>query len=172
MNPFASPHESEPHAPCANSAQVRGVDWKVSTFHPTERVQLISLKPEFSGQPMRKRGLHGQLTPSQTIMKTIVTQYSFIDSFRAHGRENQFSYPALRALFEYFEAFEDDTGEELELDPIAICCEWQEFETALSGAKAFGYLDGVDSKDETPIEWLENRTQALEFTDGVVVRVF
>jgi len=112
------------------------------------------------------------LTPSQTIMKTIVTQYSFIDSFRAHGRENQFSYPALRALFEYFEAFEDDTGEELELDPIAICCEWQEFETALSGAKAFGYLDGVDSKDETPIEWLENRTQALEFTDGVVVRVF
>ncbi len=105
-------------------------------------------------------------------MKTIVTQYSFIDSFRAHGRENQFSYPALRALFEYFEAFEDDTGEELELDPIAICCEWQEFSTALEGAKAFGFQDGVDSKDETPIEWLENRTQALEFTDGVVVRVF
>lgn len=105
-------------------------------------------------------------------MKIIVTQYTFIDSFRAHGRENQFSYPALCALFEYFEAFEDDTGEELELDPIAICCEWQEFETALSGAKAFGFQDGVDSKDETPIEWLENRTQALEFKDGVVVRVF
>jgi len=105
-------------------------------------------------------------------MKTIVTEYTFIDSFRAHGRENQFSYPALRALFEYFEAFEDDTGEELELNPIAICCEWQEFETALSGAKAFGYLEGVDSKDETPLEWLKNRTQALEFTGGIVVRVF
>jgi hypothetical protein len=106
------------------------------------------------------------------IMKTIVTRYAFINSFYLCERENQFSYPALCALFEYFEAFEDDTGEELELDPIAICCEWQEFETALSGAKAFGYLDGVDSKDETPIEWLENRTQALEFKDGVVVRVF
>jgi hypothetical protein len=105
-------------------------------------------------------------------MKTIVNQYTFVDAFRAKGRENQFSYPALCALFEYFEAFEEETDTELELDPIAICCEWQEFETALSGAKAFGFQDGVDSKDETPIEWLENRTQALEFKDGVVVRVF
>ncbi len=105
-------------------------------------------------------------------MKIIVTQYSFVDSFRACGRENQFSYPALCALFEYFEAFEEDTDTELELDPIALCCEWQEFDTALAAAQAFGYRDGVDSKDETPIEWLENRTQALEFKDGVVVRVF
>jgi hypothetical protein len=105
-------------------------------------------------------------------MKTIVTQHSFVDAFRACGRESQFSYPALRALFEYFEAFEDDTGEELELDPIAICCEWQEFETALSAAKAFGYLDGVDSKDETPIEWLENRTRVVQFEGGVVVLNF
>ena len=105
-------------------------------------------------------------------MKTIVSEYQFVDAFRLCGRETQFSVPARRALFEYFERLEEETDTETTLDPIAICCEWQEFETALSGAKAFGYLEGVDSKDETPIEWLENRTQALEFKDGVVVRVF
>ena len=105
-------------------------------------------------------------------MKTIVTQYSFIESFRSCGRENQFSYPALCALFEYLEAFEDDTDTELELDPIALCCDWQEFDTALAAAQAFGYRDGVDSKEETPLEWLQNRTQAIEFSFGVLVNQF
>ena len=137
-----------------------------------ERVPLTSLNPDFPSGPIGNGGIWRAINVRFKIMKTIVTQYSFVDAFRACGRESQFSYHALRALFEYFEAFEDDTGEELELDPIAICCEWQEFETALSGAKAFGFQVGVDSKDESPIEWLENRTQALEFKDGVVVRVF
>lgn len=108
-------------------------------------------------------------------MKIIVTEYTFIDSFRAHGRENQFSYPALRALFEYFEDFEENTGEELELDPIAICCEWQEFETALAGAKAFGFSEvcGEDTDCEREaLDWLQDHTPAVEFDGGVVVRVF
>ena len=105
-------------------------------------------------------------------MKTIVTQYSFIESFRACGRENQFSYPALCALFDYLERFEEDTDTELELDPIALCCEWQEFDTALTAAQAFGYRDGVDSKEEKPLEWLQNRTQAIEFSFGVLVNQF
>jgi hypothetical protein len=46
-------------------------------------------------------------------MKTIVTQYSFIESFRACGRESQFSRAALFALFEYLEQWEDDTDTEL-----------------------------------------------------------
>jgi hypothetical protein len=163
----------EPHAPSVFSVRVPATDSSLSTFHHTERVLVTSSKPEFSGGSMGETPWVLRAIDAHTNhMKTIVTQYSFVDSFRAHGRENQFSYPALRALFEYFEAFEEETDTELELDPIAICCEWQEFSTALEGAKAFGYLEGVDSKDETPLEWLENRTQALEFTDGVVVRVF
>ena len=105
-------------------------------------------------------------------MKTIVTQYSFIESFHACGRENQFSYPGLCALFDYLERFEEDTDTELELDPIALCCEWQEFDTALAAAQAFGYCDGVDSKEETPLEWLQNRTQAIEFSFGLLVNQF
>lgn len=41
-------------------------------------------------------------------------------------RPNQFSYEALGILFDYFEQYENDTGEQVEFDPIAICCEYAE----------------------------------------------
>jgi len=59
-------------------------------------------------------------------MKQTVNLYHFRDAFKAHGRENQFSYEALGQLFSYFEAYEQDTGEEIELDVVAICCEYAE----------------------------------------------
>jgi hypothetical protein len=42
------------------------------------------------------------------------------------GRKNQFTYNGLRVLFDYFEGYEEDTGEEVEMDVIAICCEFNE----------------------------------------------
>ena len=39
-----------------------------------------------------------------------VTKSMFIDEFASMGRENQFSYSGKFALFEYFEAWEQDTG--------------------------------------------------------------
>jgi len=106
-------------------------------------------------------------------MKIIVTQYSFVESFRQCGRDSHFTSHALRALFEHLERVEEDTDTELELDPIALCCEWAEYSTALHAAKAFGYLDGVDSKDETPIEWLSYRTDCVRvWENGVLIRQF
>jgi len=106
-------------------------------------------------------------------MKIIITQNSFVEAFRACGRESQFSYHALRALFEHLERVEEDTDTELTLDPIALCCEWSEYPSALDAAKAFGYLDGVDSKDEFPIEWLMNRTDVVQvWENGVIIRNF
>jgi len=106
-------------------------------------------------------------------MKTIITVHSFVDAFRAYGRESQFSYHALRALFEHLERVEDDTDTELELDPIALCCEWAEYPTALAAATDYGFIDGVDSKDEHPIEWLMNRTDCVRvWENGVIIRNF
>jgi len=34
-----------------------------------------------------------------------------------------FSYDGLNALFDFYEVLEDETGEQIEFDPIAICCE-------------------------------------------------
>jgi hypothetical protein len=55
-------------------------------------------------------------------MKTTVTLSDFRDAFRACDRQDQFSYEALGLLFNYFEELDPD----MELDPIAICCDYSE----------------------------------------------
>lgn len=86
-------------------------------------------------------------------MKQTVNEYDFTEAFRAQRPDN-FSYDALRLLFEYFEEYEASIGEEIELDVIAICCEfyedtWQEI--------ADNY-----SIDLTDCETDEEREQAVE----------
>ena len=52
----------------------------------------------------------------------------FCDSFLNMDRGTQFSYEAKRALFDYLTELEADTGEPIELDVIALCCEYQEID--------------------------------------------
>lgn len=61
-------------------------------------------------------------------MKQTINFYSFREAFEKLGRENNFTYDGLRALFEYLEEYEECTGEEIELDVIALCCEYIEYE--------------------------------------------
>ena len=58
-------------------------------------------------------------------MKTTVSVYQFKDEFKAI-RPNNFSYEGLGILFDYLEEYENDTGKELELDVIALCCDYNE----------------------------------------------
>jgi len=58
-------------------------------------------------------------------MKQSVNSYDFHRAFE-QLRPDNFSYDGLEALFEYFEQLEDDIGEEIELDVIAICCDYSE----------------------------------------------
>lgn len=60
------------------------------------------------------------------MYQTINTVSNFRDEFRACGRADQFSYEALGLLFDYLEAYEMDTGEEIKLDVISLCCEFSE----------------------------------------------
>ncbi len=57
-------------------------------------------------------------------MKTTVTQSDFLKAFHAFGRYEQFGYAALSSLFNYLEDVEADTGEEMELDVISLCCDY------------------------------------------------
>jgi hypothetical protein len=59
-------------------------------------------------------------------MKTTVNNSQFHDAFHRAGRGNQFSYEGLDILFGYLEQLEDDTGSEIELDVIGLCCEYSE----------------------------------------------
>lgn len=58
-------------------------------------------------------------------MKQTIGFYEFSEAFR-NIRPDNFSYEGLQALFEYLEQYEDETGEEIELDVIAICCDFSE----------------------------------------------
>ena len=64
------------------------------------------------------------LTKGQN-MKTTVYLNEFRDYFQKIRPDN-FSYEGLGALFEYLEECERDTGENYELDVIALCCDFSE----------------------------------------------
>lgn len=54
-----------------------------------------------------------------------VNLHDFREAFRS-CRPESFSYDGLEILFDYFEQYEDETGENIELDVIAICCDFSE----------------------------------------------
>ena len=57
-------------------------------------------------------------------MKQSINRYHFTEAFRTYDRYDQFGYEALDVLFDYLESYEDDCGVEIELDVIALCCDY------------------------------------------------
>tara|TARA_R110000787_G_C13293208_1_gene433798 strand:+ start:81 stop:380 length:300 start_codon:yes stop_codon:yes gene_type:complete len=60
-------------------------------------------------------------------MKNTVNFYEFSRWFEEH-RPNNFSRAGLQSLFDYLEEYEKDCDTEIEFDPIALCCEYTEYE--------------------------------------------
>jgi hypothetical protein len=58
-------------------------------------------------------------------MKQTIGIYEFRRTFR-DIRPDNFSWEGQNLLFEYFENYEMDTGEEIEFDVISICCDYSE----------------------------------------------
>ena len=54
-------------------------------------------------------------------MKQTINEYQFKEAFQS-SRPNNFSYEGLTALYDYLEQYEEDTGQEIELDVIGLCC--------------------------------------------------
>ena len=109
-----------------------------------------------------------------------VTESMFHDAFERMGRAKQFSYDARAALFNEL----DSMGENIELDVIALCCEYTEY-THSEVRDAFDDApreDPDDPDDEELIDWLRDRTTVIEFNrrntgtntvfPSVIVRTF
>lgn len=79
---------------------------------------------------------------------------SFCRAFASVGRDNNFSYEAKRALFEYLENLSGDTGESYELDIIAICCEYIE---STAEEVNSDYLLGYEKQEEESNEDFQER---------------
>jgi hypothetical protein len=103
-------------------------------------------------------------------MKTTVSKSNFHDAFRRLNRSENFSYEALELLFEYFEEYEESCGTEIELDVIAICCEYTEDD--IEDIKS-AYDIPEDEDEDCVIEFLTNNTQYVGKTDcGLVYASF
>ena len=97
----------------------------------------------------------------------------FRDAFRHAGRLDQFSCEGMRVLFEHLEQIEEDTGEQIELDVIALCCEWYESSAEEIVKDCLKTYD-LDPEDMDSIEdRLRDNTQvAGRVGDGFVYAAF
>jgi len=101
-------------------------------------------------------------------MKQTINEYQFRDAFMAMRPEN-FSYEGLTALFDWFEEYEASTGEEIDLDIIAICCEWSE----TTREEIIQYYDIPEDERENLVKWLNERTiVAGETTESIIFMDF
>lgn len=105
-------------------------------------------------------------------MKIHVTLDDFVQAFKDRGRESQFSRPALYGLFNYLEEYEEDTGAEIELDVIALCCDYTEADYKdIADDYGIDVSECTDVEDmrEAVLEHLEGETQVVWYDDDSVL---
>ena len=99
-------------------------------------------------------------------MKQNVSEYDFIDAFMKIRPDN-FSRNGLQCLYDYLIEFEDGTGEEIELDVIALCCDFTEYESLDDCNEQTGYayrdIDEVAADSVVITEYDGDRFIAQDF---------
>jgi hypothetical protein len=94
-------------------------------------------------------------------MKQEINYEQFSDAFTMAGRNDNFSIAGRRALFDYLEQLEEDLGEDIELDVIALCCDFTE--SSIEDALANYSLE--------TLEELQDNTQVIEVDDETIIYI-
>jgi len=81
------------------------------------------------------------------MLVKIISFDDFLEEFENHGRENQFTYEGKKALYDYLNDLSEDIGETIELDVIAICCDFTEYDSIEEFINDYGYTIGEDIND-------------------------
>lgn len=104
---------------------------------------------------------------SYGIINTLTLE-GFRREFKAYGRENQFSPRGLEALFNYLEEVADEMGKSIELDVVALCCDYYEYDS-LEQLQADYSLE--HSED---VEKLREHTTVIEIPNslGIIIQQF
>jgi len=101
------------------------------------------------------------------IVKTM-TQSDFQDAFK----DEEFSYDATEALFNFYEEVSDSMEEPFEFDQVAIRCDWYEYDNLSQAYMEYEAQDsGNDTlgNDELMREYFEDRTTVIELDNGHVL---
>jgi len=101
------------------------------------------------------------------MKQTINNASQFRDAFHAAGRAEQFSYEALGLLFDYLEQMDS----EMELDVVAICCEYAESTPAeIIDAYGIEYDENQPEDMDAAMAYLEANTFIVGVTsEGAIV---
>ena len=104
-------------------------------------------------------------------MKETVSKHEFVARLGLIRPDN-FSYEGREVLWSYLDQLETDMGEEMEFDPISICCEYAE-DTIENIISYYGIEDKdletwEDKKDEV-LRFLEDNTSVCGMTDQLTV---
>ena len=104
-------------------------------------------------------------------MKQTINLHDFRNAFYKMGRKDKFSWEGLKILFDYLEELEMATGEEMELDVIALCCDYAEstidelirdYDIDMSDCDT----DDEEVIKETVMEYMEQNTIVCGVTSG------
>ena len=87
-----------------------------------------------------------------------ITKSNFRDEFKNYNREDHFSYEGLGALYDWLENYEEDTGCTVELDVIALCCGYTEYENLEELQATYG--EEYETMDD-----IEYRTMVIMIND-------
>lgn len=99
------------------------------------------------------------------MIKTI-TEWDFVNSFDDVDRARNFTVAGRKALFEMFE----ELSPEMELDPIAVCCDFTEYASLEEWKQDYGYTPyDEDEDDEDALQYLRDQTLVLELANGGLV---
>jgi hypothetical protein len=98
-------------------------------------------------------------------IKQTVSFSQFCDSF-SDTYKNNFSYEGKKALYDYLENLSEETGEDIELDTIALCCEYSEYENFEDITKSYEMIETMED--------LENHTMVipLQGKEGLIIQEF
>lgn len=101
-------------------------------------------------------------------MKTTLTTQEIA---RKLVQTESFTWAGAMALAEYLENLEEDTGQEMELDPIGIRCDFSEYESLEDWHNDYHRDESFES-DEESREYIQNHGTLIEFDDGIIVSSF
>lgn len=92
-------------------------------------------------------------------MKTTVSLSDFRNAFTSYDRDN-FSYKGLEALYNWIEELDDSCETETELDVIALCCEFTEYENLEE------FQQNYNKDDYKTLDDVSNATTVIMINDN------
>lgn len=118
-----------------------------------------------------------------TIIQTVYKD-DFINAFKAIRPDN-FTRNGLEALYDYLDNLSDDINEHIELDVIAICCDYTQYETAYEAMEQYqpedmptvdeedlDLIEIAEKQEQLALEWLNDRTTVITFDGGIIIQNF